>query len=816
MFEKLSPVELGGDGPKPARQGSGVITLGVVTIAIVGLYVGRDILIPFAVAILLSFALGPIASRLRRWGFGRVPSVIVVVLAAFVIMGGFGVLVGSQFVQLVNNLPTYQYNIHTKIRSMQSAAPSGGMIDRAATVLRELSNDLSGETETDAKSASVPESRTPIPVRIEEPPPSMLRLAASIVSPLLGPIGSAGLVIVFVFLMLLEREDLRSRLIRLVGGGDLYLTTEALDDAAKRVSRYLLMQLIVNVTYGLPLGIGLYFIGVPNALLWGVLATVLRFIPYVGPFIAALFPTALAIAVDPGWSMFAWTLALFVTLELISNNIIEPWLYGSSTGVSAMAIILAAICWTTLWGPIGLLLSTPLTVCLVVMGRYIPQLRFLDVLLGSEPVLTAPENFYQRMLAGDSDEGEEIAREQLKDRTLPELHDEVFLPALRMAERDRQRKFLIGERRAVVTESFLQVVASLADYESAEASDERADEKSHPVQPAVHAASIWTGKCVLCIAGWTGLDRVAASMLAQRLDHHGIGTRVLPPDAISPEGAASLNTTGVELICLVYLGRSSALHARRACVRVRRQAPNAKIMVVFLSGDGDAVGQQDPNVASYADLFATSLSQAFHTIQTLAVSPIEGTMVPPPLPAGEPERLAALKKLNILDTEPEETFDRITRRLAEAFNVPIALLTLVDEYRQFWKSATGLPEDLALTRQAPRETSICGHVVASDQMLVIEDVLKDKRFANNPFLRERGIRFYAGAPLRTSSGHAIGSLCVLDTQPRTVSNRERTLLQIIADEVMAKIEKRAASSGVVPPAEGTEAKLGVATAGVST
>ena len=816
MFEKLSPVEFGGDGPKPARQGSGVITLGVVTIAIVGLYVGRDILIPFAVAILLSFALGPIASRLRRWGFGRVPSVIVVVLAAFVIMGGFGVLVGSQFVQLVNNLPTYQYNIHTKIRSMQSAAPSGGMIDRAATVLRELSNDLSGKSETDAKSASAPESTTPIPVRIEEPPPSMLRLAASIVSPLLGPIGSAGLVIVFVFLMLLEREDLRSRLIRLVGGGDLYLTTEALDDAAKRVSRYLLMQLIVNVTYGLPLGIGLYFIGVPNALLWGVLATVLRFIPYVGPFIAALFPTALAIAVDPGWSMFAWTLALFVTLELISNNIIEPWLYGSSTGVSAMAIILAAICWTTLWGPIGLLLSTPLTVCLVVMGRYIPQLRFLDVLLGSEPVLTAPENFYQRMLAGDSDEGEEIAREQLKDRTLPELHDEVFLPALRMAERDRQRKFLIGERRAVVTESFLQVVASLADYESAEASDESADEKSHPIQPAVHAANIWTGKCVLCIAGWTGLDRVAASMLGQRLDHHGIGTRVLPADAISPEGAASLNTTGVELICLVYLGRSSALQARRACVRVRRQAPDAKIMVVFLSGDGDAVGQQDPNVASYADLFATSLSQAFHTIQTLAVSPIEGTMVPPPLPAGEPERLAALKKLNILDTEPEETFDRITRRLAEAFNVPIALLTLVDEYRQFWKSATGLPEDLASARQAPRETSICGHVVASDQMLVIEDVLKDKRFANNPFLRERGIRFYAGAPLRTSSGHAIGSLCVLDTQPRTVSNRERTLLQIIADEVMAKIEKRAASSGVVPPAEGTEAKLGVATAGVST
>ena len=473
MLEARSPVQLGAESPK-ARHSSAVVTLGVVAISILALYVGRDILIPFAVAILLSFALGPLASRLRRWGFGRVPSVLIVVFAAVLALGCFGVLVGSQVVQLVRNLPTYQYNIHAKIRSAQSAAPGGGMIDRAATVLRELSNDLSGEPGADGKSTPAPDGRSPIPVRIEEPAPSMLSIAASIASPLLGPIGSAGLVVVFVFLMLLEREDLRSRLIRLVGGGNLYLTTEALDDAAKRVSRYLLMQLVVNVTYGLPLGVGLYFIGVPNALLWGLLATILRFVPYVGPFIAALFPTALAIAVDPGWSMLLWTVALFLTLELVSNNIIEPWLYGSSTGVSAFAIILAAIVWTTLWGPIGLLLSTPLTVCLAVMGRYIPQLRFLDVLLGSEPVLSAQEHFYQRMLAGDSEEGEEIATEQLKERTLKGLYDDVILPALRMAERDRQRKLLTGERRAVVTESFLRVLASLAGYETAQASGDDA------------------------------------------------------------------------------------------------------------------------------------------------------------------------------------------------------------------------------------------------------------------------------------------------------------------------------------------------------
>ena len=296
---------------------------------------------------------------------------------------------------------------------------------------------------------------------------------------------------------------------------------------------------------------------------------------------------------------------------------------------------------------------------------------------------------------------------------------------------------------------------------------------------------------------------MASAILGQRLEQEGIGTRVLPADAISFDGAGSLNTQGIEAICLVYLSKWSAMNARYACARVRRQAPSAKIMFVLLSDDAAAAAQQDPNTASHADLVATSLSQAVHDIKKLAAAPIEDTMVPPPLPACEPERLAELKQLKILDTEPEETFDNLTRRLAEAFDAPIALLSIIDEYRQFWKSATGLPEDLAMAREAPKETSICGHVVASDQVLVIEDVLKDKRFANNPFLRERGIRFYAGAPLHTSSGHVMGSLCVLDTQPRTISARERTLLQILADEVTSKIEKRVASADTVPRADGT-------------
>ena len=241
--------------------------------------------------------------------------------------------------------------------------------------------------------------------------------------PLVAPIATAGLVVVFVIFMLLQREDLRDRIIRLVGASDVARATEAMDDAAKRISRYLLMQLVINVLYGIPVGIGLYFIGVPNPILWGLLATVLRFIPYLGPVIAALFPIALSFAVAPGWTLPLLTIALFVTLELFSNNVLEPWLYGSSTGLSPVAVLVAAVFWTTLWGPVGLLLSTPLTVCLVVLGRHVPQLGFFDVLLGDEPALPPELKFYQRLLARDPEEATELAEEYLEDEPLEKLYD---------------------------------------------------------------------------------------------------------------------------------------------------------------------------------------------------------------------------------------------------------------------------------------------------------------------------------------------------------------------------------------------------------
>lgn len=622
-----SPLPEPAVGPPTASPWQSAITLALVGGGIVALYFGQDILVPLALAALLSFALAPPVARLRRWGLPRVPAVLVAVLLAFGGIGGFGLLVVGQLAQLADNLPAYQQNIRAKVRSLQAAAPSGGLFEQASDMLHELGQELE-QTQQQTERSGAPSGGTgkvtaerakdePITVRVEEPASTPLEVIQTVAVPLLVPVGTAGIVVVFVVFMLLEREDLRYRVIRLVGGGNLHQTTEALNEASRRVSRFLLMQLVVNATYGVPIGIGLWLIGIPNALLWGMLATVLRFVPYVGPFIAALFPIALAIAVAPGWGLVFWTIALFLTLELVSNNVVEPWLYGASTGISTVAILVAAIFWTTLWGPIGLLLSTPITVCLAVLGRYVPHLGFLDVLLGSEPVLTLPERFYQRMLAGDPEEGEEIAEEFLEGRPLAAFYDEVALPALRLAEADRQRKILVGERRALVTESLVKVVAELADHEDPDDGD-GVEVAAREVPPPLAV----TGKPVLCVAGRTGLDRAAATMLAQLLERRGLAARVLPADAIGPEHIADVDLGGVTLVCLSYLGPAAVAQARQACRRLRRRTPpGAQILVGLWNGQLDPAKDGNPAGSMGADLAAASFAQAVERIEQRAAAP---------------------------------------------------------------------------------------------------------------------------------------------------------------------------------------------------
>ena len=568
----------------------------------------------------MSFALAPLVSFLRRRGTPKVPAVILVVVLAFLALSVFGFVVAGQVSQLGSSLPVYQTNIENKIKSLRSGASGTSVVERASNVLRDLRADIeaAGEPDTQTDPGPSPDAKdaepAPVPVQIKEPDAAPLQLLQTIVGPLIAPLATAGIVIVFVVFMLLQREDLRDRFIRLVGSNDLHRTTQALSDAGKRVSRYLLMQLVVNTAYGVPIGIGLWLIGVPNPLLWGMLSIVLRFVPFIGPIIAAAFPLALSIAVDPGWTMLFWTGALFLTLELVIGNIVEPWLYGASTGLSSIAVLAAAIFWTWLWGPVGLLLSTPLTVCLVVLGRHVPQFAFLNVLLGSEPALEPPESLYQRLLAGDPDEATERAEDYLSREPLVGYYQNVAIPALSMFEHDRARGILTDERRAMVAAGALELVDNLSEYEEPAISDEAPEVEGKDRAP-VSDESGQDAPLVLCVGGRGNLDDVAAAILAQLVERSGAQARAASYRAIEAEAYASLDLDGLKLICLSYLNPASIAHARYAVRRLRRRTA-IPILVGFWSPDPGA-DSASLITATQADLAAISLEEALDSVKAL-------------------------------------------------------------------------------------------------------------------------------------------------------------------------------------------------------
>lgn len=586
--------------------------LAVLVVVVAALYVGQDILIPLALAILLSFMLAPIVTRLRRWGLGRVPSVLAVVLLLFVALLGLGSIVGSQLVHLAENLPRYEWNLRAKIRELRIAVPSGGVVERTSDMLRDLGQELEEATtspESEAKSGDEASTPEPVPVEVQEPDAPPLQTLRELGGPLIAPIATAGLVVVFVIFMLLQREDLRDRILRLVGAGDVARTTEAMNDAAKRISRYLLMQLVINVLYGIPVGIGLYFIGVPNPILWGLLATVLRFVPYVGPVIAALFPIALSFAVAPGWTLPLLTIALFVTLELFSNNVLEPWLYGTSTGLSPVAILVAAVFWTTLWGPVGLLLSTPLTVCLVVLGRHVPQLGFFDVLLGDEPALAPDVKFYQRLLARDPDEATELAEEYLEGESLDKLYDGVIMPALWLAEQDRLRGSLDRATVQEVAQDTIGVVEELAEEHGLDEAGAVSDAPSDQIS-------------VLCIGARNGLDEAAAAMLAHILTQRGMGAKAMPRKVVSGRNLVRLERRDVALICLSYVNPAATQHAHRIVRRLRQHfGDEVRILVGLWTASPPA--REELLDATGADFVATTLMQAAREIRGDEPEPAE-------------------------------------------------------------------------------------------------------------------------------------------------------------------------------------------------
>jgi predicted PurR-regulated permease PerM len=604
--------------------------LGIMVVVVGALYFGQDILMPVALAVLLSFALAPIVVRLRRWGLGRVPSVILVVLLMFMVLLGFGTLVASQLVDLAQNLPNYEQNIRAKIQSVRGATEGGGggVLDQASQMFKDLSKELDQATAPTAPGAvqrAEEQGRVdvlkPIPVEVHEPRPSPWHEIQTYLGPLVGPIGTAGMVLVFVIFMLLERENLRDRLIRLVGANDLHRTTEAMDEAGARVSRYLLMQLVINIAYGIPVAIGLWLIGVPNPILWGVLATVLRFIPYVGPVISSLFPIILSFAVSPGWTDPLLTIGLFMVLELFSNNVLEPWLYGSSTGLSPLAIIAAAVFWITLWGPVGVLLATPLTVCMVVIGRHVPQLHFLHVMFGNDPVLPTETRFYQRLLARDPEEAAELAEQSFPDKPLSHIYDRVVLPALHLAETDRQRDALADEVQATIAEGVDTVVEALDDYEDPKPeADADAEAVAEGAEAAPAAVTVPLQGRVLSVAGRNELDRAPAALLAHLLERRGIKAEVLPCQSISLRNLSKLDTSDVRLICVSYLNPGSVQHARRIVRRLRGKFDRRIPIVVGLwTSEDDGPLPADAPALLGADRLETTLSEAAAQISEMQI-----------------------------------------------------------------------------------------------------------------------------------------------------------------------------------------------------
>src|SRR6476659_9606537 len=611
---------------------SAVATAILAAIIVMVLYFGREIIIPIALAILLSFVLAPLVGLLQHVRIPRGLAVVSVVMIAFAVIFAMGSLLATQLAQLAGDLPRYQSTISEKIQSFRETTAGRGTLERASGMLKDLSKELDKpkEAATALGPGASPKAAAPkpVPVEVRQPDPGALESLQSLISPLLHPLATTGIIVIFVIFILLQREDLRNRLIRLAGSHDLQRTTAALDDAASRLSRLFLIQLLVNGSFGLVIGIGLWLIGVPSAILWGILAGVLRFVPYIGAFIAAAFPLALAVAVDPTWSMLLWTVALFVVVEPVVGHVIEPMVYGHSTGLSPVAVVASATFWTALWGPIGLVLATPLTVCLVVLGRHVERLEFLDVMFGDRPALSPPEIFYQRMLAGDPTEAAEKAEQFLKERSLASYYDEVALKGLQLAQVDAERGALDQERLKKIRDAVSEFASDdseqddrppaklnlTSDAEASSAVESVAEDATHEDLPILGKESLppeWQGEHpVLCMAGRSLIDEAAAIMLAQLSTAHGLAARVEGAQALSTTNVFRLETTGVVIVCLVYLDASGPAHMRYSVRRLRRRLPKATILLGCWVKDIDPAALELLREGAKADLAAASLGEA--------------------------------------------------------------------------------------------------------------------------------------------------------------------------------------------------------------
>ena len=557
-----------------------VKTLATIILIVALLYWAKEVFIPFALAVLFSFVLGPIVTRLRRWGLGRILAVSTVTALTFAFLFSLGWVVTHQLLHLAREFPTYKRNIQAKVQSVYG--PLATKLDKTSVAIQDLQGQFFA---AQRKGAEVER------VEVVQPAPTLPQLVHRAVGPLFRPLGTGVMVTVLVICMLLNREDLRNRLIRLFGRHRLPAATQALDDVSRGVSRFLLMQCVINGGYGVSFGLGLFLIGLPNSVLWGVAAAALRFIPFIGSWIAGLLAIVCALAVFSGWSQTLFVATLFILLEIVSNYLVEPWLYGTRTGLSPLAVLLAATFWAWLWGPVGLLLSTPLTVCVVVISKHIPQLAFFSVLLGDEPVMGPRSRFYQRLLALDREEASELVEQQLAEKPLIEVCDTTLVPVLRLASADRRRGALDSQRAAVLFANLRDQISGLRDPRN---------------KVTAGAREATPGRVVYCVPAQDEADELGALLFLKMLESHGIPSR---QTTINDVPEAMGHTASQAIVCVSAISLPALENARRLIKPLRACYPDLPI----LAGLWDAAPQT--RETDLAELLAAGATQVVTSLQ---------------------------------------------------------------------------------------------------------------------------------------------------------------------------------------------------------
>jgi predicted PurR-regulated permease PerM len=620
-------------------------------IIIGALYVAREVLLPLTLAVLLSFVLTPALRLLRRLKVPRALSVALVVAFAFLIILAVGWIISLQVTQLAAELPQYQTRLSEKIDRFQKSFSNAAFITDINNAFTRVEQELAS-TKPDTSVGAVPPppeqvgDQKPVPVEIHKSSPKPLELFQELAGTVLPPLVMGGIVLLFVIFILLQREDLRDRLIRLLGATDLQRATAAVTDAASRLSKYFLRQVLINSAFGLFITFGLWLIGIPTPIVWGILATLMRFVPYIGPYVAAAFPLLLAIVVNPGWGTFLLTGTLYLVSELIMGQVVEPLVYAQGTGLSPVAVVLSTVFWTWLWGPIGLVLATPLTVVVVVLGRHLEGLKFLEIMLSDEPALTPEERFYQRLLTGDPAEATYEIELCLKEgRKLITCLDDFALKALHLAQSDSERGVLDEEHRQRIAWTMTEVADNLASlderrlFEKQKNSEERnglasltaQQKQDESVLPILKPAEVKPGwnedSSVICIGARTYLDNAAADMLASLIRKSGLQAREMNSDAISPAHIVSFDAIEAKLVCLTYLGMAGRpAHVRYLIQRLRRILPrDCMILLSYLGEDADAA-MKALKATAEADAYASSLGETVETVVNLARS--AGTVIP--------------------------------------------------------------------------------------------------------------------------------------------------------------------------------------------